>query len=103
MSLLATLLLASQPVPAATDEPDIVVVARRLDSVRVNVGQGPDGKWYCGMDGSSGVLSLDKKLCKAVTECVRKGAASDRTIDACVRNTKSRLLKKFAKQRRKRR
>ena len=103
MSVLAALLLASQPLPAVAEEPDIVVVAQRLEGVRVHVGRGPDGKWYCGMDGSSGVLSLDKKLCKAVTACVKKGAASDRTIDACVRNTKTSLLARFEKERKKRR
>ncbi|HCS17739.1 MAG TPA: hypothetical protein DIW45_08155, partial [Erythrobacter sp.] len=65
----------------------------------VHVGRGPDGNWYCGMDGSTGRLSLDKRLCKAVTTCVRKGATSDADIEQCVVTTKKGLLRKLERER----
>lgn len=98
MSILLPLLLLAQPtVPISDDE--IVVIGKRLDSVTVHVGQGPEGKWYCSMDGSSGVLSLDKKVCKAVTKCVRKGAKTDAEIDGCVTKNKKRLFARFKRER----
>ena len=99
----AMLLLAAQGVAPAIDpgpETDpIVVIGQRLQAIEVHVGRGPDGNWYCGMDGSTGRLSLDKRLCKAVTTCVRKGATSDADIEQCVVTTKKGLLRKLERER----
>ena len=98
------LLMAAQQVPEPPlSDAEIVVIGRRLDSVTVSVGQGPDGKWYCSMDGTSSVLSLDKKICKAVTKCVQKGARSDAAVQGCIQKSKKRLFAKFKRERTKRR
>jgi hypothetical protein len=99
----ALLLLAAQGLaPVADPGPEtdpIVVIGQRLQAIEVHVGRGPDGKWYCGMDGSTGRLSLDKRLCKAVTTCVRKGAVSDADVEQCVATTKQGLLRKLERKR----
>ena len=100
MSLLAPLLLLAAP--PVSDIPEIVVVARRLEGVTASVGQDPEGRWYCSLDRSSGVRSLDSGLCKAVTKCVRKGEATDAAIRACVAENKRRLLARFEREYRKR-
>ena len=62
---------------AAVAEPnEILVVAERLDRVRVDVVRDREGRWHCALDGTSGVPSLDADLCKAVTKCVREGATT---------------------------
>ena len=88
---------ASAPPPAEADP--IVVIGRRLQAITVSVGQGPDGKWYCGMEETTGRLALDEKLCKAVTKCVRKGALDDASIHACVSGTKKRLMRELERER----
>lgn len=100
MSLSAALLLLAQSAPVALpdDPPEIVVMAERLQSLSVRVGRDPQGKWHCSMDGSSGVPRMDSRLCKAVTDCVRKGAAGDDEVSACVSRNKARLLRHFRRE-----
>ncbi len=95
---LALLMLAQAVPPPAANDP-IVVIGHRLQAIAVTVGQGPDKQWYCGMDGSTGRISLDKKLCKAVTKCVRRGAADDAAIQDCIVSTKGRLMRQLAHER----
>ena len=95
--MLATMALAFGS-PAAVAAPEIVVIERRLESVTVRVGQEPDGKWYCSMDGSIGIRSLDERVCKAVSKCVRKGASTDDAVQACVTKSKRRLFEKFKRE-----
>ncbi|MEZ5680981.1 MAG: hypothetical protein R3E14_06750 [Erythrobacter sp.] len=98
---LAAAQAASPGVEAVPDESDpIVVIGRRLESIEVRVGRDPQGSWHCSMDGSTGRLSLDKKLCKAVTKCVRKGATSDVSIRDCVTTTKRKLMRDIKRERR---
>jgi hypothetical protein len=101
MSLLLSFLLLVQTAPV--DEEEIVVIGKRLDAVAVNVGRGPDGNWYCSMDGTSGVASLDAKVCKAVTKCVRKGATKNDAVKGCIQKSKKQLFAKFQRERAKRR
>lgn len=101
---LLTLLAAQAATPTVEAVPEdtdpIVVIGRRLQEIRVNVSRSPEGKWYCGMDGSTGRLSLDKKLCKAVTKCVQKGAKSEAQIRECVTSTKRKLMRQIERERR---
>jgi hypothetical protein len=93
----ALLALALQAAPAAAPDPEIVVLGR-LRSLQVNVGQGPDGNWYCSLNGSTGRARLDDRFCRAVTKCVRKGASDNTAVDKCIRSTRSRLVKRVEKE-----
>lgn len=95
--ILAALLLSAQADPAPAPEPEIVVLGR-LRALEANVGQGPDGQWYCSLSASTGRVSLDDTFCRAVTKCVRKGAADTAAVDNCIRSTRSRLVKRVEKE-----
>lgn len=93
----AALLALAQTALPPPDEPEIVVLGQ-LRALQANVGQGPDGKWYCSLSGSTGPPKLDDKFCRAVTKCVRKGASDSETVDTCIRTTRNRLAKRVEKE-----
>ncbi|WP_086607004.1 hypothetical protein [Erythrobacter donghaensis] len=94
MILAAALLLAAPVAPLPLSEPDSeILVLANLRSVSVNVGQDREGRWHCGLDRSTGRASLDDKLCRAVTKCVRKGAADTAAVDACIRTRRAGLVR----------
>lgn len=91
----AAFLLLAAPVatpPLSGPESEIVVLGN-LRSVTVNVGQDREGRWHCGLDRSTGRASLDDKLCRAVTKCVRKGASGNAAVDTCIRTSRARLVR----------
>lgn len=95
---LLTLAAVAQPdVAVSPSDPEIVVLGR-LRTLQANVGQGPDGDWYCSLNGSTGRASLDSRFCKAVTKCVRKGALDNEAVDTCIRSTRKRLVKRVEKE-----
>lgn len=94
MSTLLTILLAATA-PAASPADEIVVIAQRFQSITASVERDPAGKYHCALDGTSGNLKLDGQLCKAVTQCVRKGAADDVAVKNCVEGAKPKLLADF--------
>ncbi|WP_230279526.1 hypothetical protein [Croceicoccus sp. Ery15] len=101
--LAASILLAMAPAAAPQAQPlpegdPITVIAGRMASVSVMVGQDEQGRWHCSMDGSSGVPALDDRLCRAVTDCVRKGAGSEADVTQCVTRSKSTLIEKFTRE-----
>ena len=99
MSFAVALLLAqAAPLALPDDPPEIVVMAERLRTLSVSVGQDREDKWHCSMDGSSGVPRMDGLLCRAVTDCVRKGAKGDAAVKACVGTEKARLLRHFRRE-----
>lgn len=89
----AALLLALQATSAAEPTPEIVVIGN-LRSVEVRVGQDAEGSWHCSMNKSTGRPKLDHSFCKAVTKCVRKGAGDQSAVSSCIRDTRSRLVRK---------
>lgn len=91
-ALLLTAPVATPPLPEPESE---IVVLGRLRSIAVNMGQDPQGRWHCGLDRSTGRASLDDKLCRAVTKCVRKGADSAEKVDGCIRTTRARLVREI--------
>ena len=92
MILAALLLALSAAMPI--DEPvSEIVVLGRLRTIGVNVGQDSAGQWHCGLDRSTGRASLDDRLCRAVTKCVRKGADSTDKVDACIRTSRANLVR----------
>ena len=94
MILAAALLLAAPVAAPPLSEPDSeIVVLGNLRSVSVNVGQDREGRWHCGLDRTTGRASLDDKLCRAVTKCVRKGADSTDKVDACIRTSRANLVR----------
>lgn len=103
MMLTAALFLISPapvvlPTPAdATLDEEIVVLARRLDEVSFEVGQDPKGRWHCSMDRTTGNPKLDSRMCKEVTDCVRKRGTEETQIRACVSGTKEKVLARFKK------
>ena len=92
------LVIAALATTAAAEANEILVVAERLQRVTVRVTQDHEGHWYCSMDASSGVPSLDANLCKAVTKCVRKGAATEAATRACVTDSKAFLLAQYRRE-----
>ena len=97
MSWLAALLLVQAPA-AAADHPEIVVVAERFNRLQVSVGRDPQGRWHCSLDGTSGVPRLDDRLCRAVTQCVRKHAEGGKSVEACVEDNRGRLLRQWKRE-----
>ncbi|MEM6857167.1 MAG: hypothetical protein AAF559_04775 [Pseudomonadota bacterium] len=99
LALLAMQADATQGAPEGASEPlqepvPEIVVLGNLRSLKVMVGQDPQGSWHCSMDKSTGRPKLDHSFCKAVTKCVRKGADDSQAVDACIRETRSRLVRK---------
>ena len=93
----ALLALAMQAAPAPASDPEIVVLGR-LRTLQANVGQGPDGNWYCSLSASTGRAWLDDRFCRAVTKCVRKGASDSDAVDNCIRSSRKKLVKRFEKE-----
>jgi hypothetical protein len=103
--MISALLLALQatelpPEPPVTDE-EIVVIASRLNEITARVSRDPKGRYHCGLSGSTGRLSLDKALCKTVTQCVKKGNIAEAAVRQCVDAEKPKLIAKIRKQARK--
>jgi hypothetical protein len=95
MSVLALLLSFATAQDAPTDADEIVVLARRLEAVEVIVGRDPNGRFTCGMKGTSGNPRLDSRLCKTVASCVRKRGSDPVAVQACITSSKPRLLAQF--------
>ncbi|WP_137862494.1 MULTISPECIES: hypothetical protein [unclassified Sphingomonas] len=93
--MILSLLLMLQPAPAPQDELNIEVVGRRLAAISATVGQGAGGKLGCALSASSGYAKLDEQLCRAATECVRKGARDSAAVKACIDKRKPALLADF--------
>ena len=91
--LMAAAQAATPQEPVAEPIPEIVVIGH-LRSVKVFVGQDSEGSWHCSMNKSTGRPKLDHSFCKAVTKCVRKGASDEEAVDTCIRDTRSRLVRK---------
>jgi hypothetical protein len=100
VSLVATLMLLAQSAPIALpdDPPEIVVIAERLKTLSVNVARDGEGSWHCSLGATSGVARLDARLCREVTGCVRKGAATQAAITACIGGEKARLLRHYRRE-----
>ncbi|MCW2336632.1 hypothetical protein M2337_000865 [Sphingobium sp. B2D3A] len=98
MILIAALMLAQSPVVAppvpseATPADEITVIAQRLRGVQVGVTRDAAGKYHCGLSESTGVRKLDAALCKATTQCVRKGKATQDEVRACVDKARPSLV-----------
>lgn len=98
---LALLALAAQELPdAPLSEAEIVVIAQRLNSITVNVGRDPRGRYHCALDGTTGRPRIDDRLCRATTKCVIKGKRGDAEIHRCVARAKPALLAELRKERR---
>ncbi|MBH5321456.1 hypothetical protein [Aurantiacibacter sediminis] len=97
-NLLALALLASplqaQEVPAEVEN-QILVMAERLRSIEVNVGQDREGNWHCSLSASSGSEIIDSRLCRTTTHCVRENGDDRAAIEECVRTHRSRTLADF--------
>lgn len=88
---------ALPPEPPITEE-EIVVIARRLNEITARVSRDPKGRHYCSLSATTGRLSLDKALCKAVTQCVKKGNTQEVAIRQCVDAEKPKLIANIRKQ-----
>ena len=86
------ILLLAQAPAAATDHPEIIVVAERFNRLQATVGRDPQGRWHCSLDGTSGAPRLDDRLCRAVTKCARKQAKGGKPAEACIADNRKRLL-----------
>lgn len=101
----ALLALAMQATPPAQSDPGPdpeIVVLGRLRTLEANVGQGPNGNWYCSLSGSTGRDWLDDRFCRAITQCVRtglkSGAAEDEAVSHCIRSSRKKLVKRVEKE-----
>ncbi|MDH4744344.1 hypothetical protein OMP43_09990 [Sphingomonas sp. CBMAI 2297] len=93
--MILPLLLVLQTAPAPQDELNIEVVGRRLAAISATVSQGAGGKLGCALSASSGYARLDEQLCRAATQCVRKGARDSAAVKACIDKRKPALLADF--------
>lgn len=91
--IVSAILLSLQAAPA-DPVPEIVVLGN-LRSIEVSVGQDQQGSWHCSLNRSTGRARLDDRLCRAVTQCVREGASDDAAIASCVREERSRLIRRI--------
>ncbi|MBO9498305.1 MAG: hypothetical protein J7496_07560 [Novosphingobium sp.] len=91
-ALLAILLAGSAP---AVEGGDIVVIAQRFAGISASVTRDAAGKYGCALSDTSGSAKLDSRLCKAATQCVRKGAAASDEVKACIEAAKPKLLADF--------
>lgn len=97
MILIATLMaLAAPPVDAVEDE--IVVIGQRMAALSVNVGRDPEGRYHCSLSDTTGNARLDDRLCRTATKCVRKGAASDESVKACIDKQKPKLIAQLRRE-----
>jgi hypothetical protein len=80
---------------APQDELNIEVVGRKLAAISATVGRNSAGKLACALSASSGYAKLDAQLCRTATACVRKGAATQDTVSACIDKRKPELLADF--------
>lgn len=98
MILLAALLLMQAPADVGppeedfTEVQDITVIAQKLRQISVAVTRDAQGKYQCGLSGSTGLPKLDGELCKATTSCVRKGKDSEKDVRACVDKARPTLM-----------
>jgi hypothetical protein len=89
---LALVPVSAAAVPLAQPESEIVVLGR-LRTIGVNVGRNRAGEWTCGLDRSTGRATLDERLCRAVTKCVRKGAETQTEVEICIRTSRAQLVR----------
>lgn len=97
--LFLPVLLQAAPAAAPADETDIVVIARRLSAVSAQVGKDAQGRFSCSLSASTGRRDLDAKLCRAASDCVRKGAQGQAAVAACLDRTKPKLLEALRRTR----
>lgn len=71
---------------------DIVVLARRLDSLSVLVGRDTADKLTCSLSQSTGRAGLDRALCRTAAQCVGKGAVDQAAVSRCIDRRKPELL-----------
>jgi hypothetical protein len=90
--LFLAVLLQTAPAAAPADETDIIVIARRLSAVSAQVGKDVQGRFRCSLSASTGRADLDAKLCRAASDCVRKGARDQTAVASCLDRTKPKLL-----------
>ncbi|MCP4027571.1 MAG: hypothetical protein GY736_14870 [Sphingomonas sp.] len=86
------LALAVQGTPLPAEEPDIVVIGRRLAALSVRVGRDPQGRFTCGLSQSTGNARLDEQLCRTAAKCVKTGAIDQVAAAACIDRRKPALL-----------
>ena len=97
--LLAVQAVQPQDAPPHEDvENEIVVMAERLRSIEVNVGQDREGSWHCSLSASSGSEIIDSRLCRTTTHCVRENESDRTAIEECVRTHRSRTLADFRRR-----
>ncbi|QDP19431.1 hypothetical protein [Sphingomonas xanthus] len=82
----------------AVQEPDIVVIGRRFQSVEVQLVRDRQGKLHCSLDRSSGSLKLDERLCRASAKCVKQVGSDDAAVKQCITTQKPRLLATFKRE-----
>uniref|UniRef100_UPI0035CB4703 hypothetical protein n=1 Tax=uncultured Sphingomonas sp. TaxID=158754 RepID=UPI0035CB4703 len=84
--------LAVQGAAPPAEEPDIVVIGRRLAALSVAVGRDARGRFTCGLSASSGNARLDEQLCRTAAQCVKTGAINHAAVSACIDGRKPALL-----------
>ena len=93
MTLALSLMLAAGAARAdAAEEAEILVLARKLDSVSLSVARDEKGRLSCAPVQSTGLVKLDAKLCEATAKCVRKGEVTNDAVKACVTKAKPALM-----------
>lgn len=101
--MIALALLLQTPIHAVEQAPplapEIVVIGKRLDRVRVDIARDAQGDMHCSISVSSGDPVLDDRVCRASAKCVRKvGGKGQAAIHRCIVDGKNKLLARFAEE-----
>lgn len=96
--IVALLLAAAVAAPASVvSEDEIVIIARKVDSVAITLGRDGEGHTTCGISKSSGDLAIDEKLCLIAAKCVKPGPIDEAAVHSCVEARKPKLVAALAK------
>ncbi len=75
-----------------TEVQEITVIAQKLRQIQVGVSRDAQGKYQCGVSETTGLVKLDAELCRATTNCLRKGKESQEDLRACVEKAKPSMM-----------
>ena len=95
--MIVALLLAAAVAAPAPAEDEIVIIARKVDSVAITLGRDGEGHTTCGISKSSGDLAIDEKLCLIAAKCVKPGPVDEAAVHSCVEARKPKLVAALAK------
>ncbi len=84
--------------PVLVDETDVLVMARKLDEVKLSIRRDGDGRLQCSATESTGLPKLDAQLCRATLDCIDKGGWTEKLVRQCVQERRPALIEAMRQQ-----